>query len=404
MALSFDTTGLTIQTQAEIFAELAAAVQDPAVLGPDADTSESSTLGKILAVFAGREASLQQLLEMQVLTLDPQAATGFRLDTLALLNGVSRLPATYAASSTGIEVVTDAATTVPGGSIVRNDRTQDDWLLAASVIAGGAGTHAGSIIAREAGLKEYLATDTWTIVTPSANWTAFGTVGDLDPDEAGSETETDEDLKSRRLQALLAQGNDFDAIVSAVAQLPGVSYVGGLNNRSDSTVDGVPPRSVEIVVAGGDDTAIAQTIYDHLPTGAESFGDTTVSIASTALPGYSQDISYSRPTDVDIWLRATVSDTGSEITPAPNAADAIAAELLARANALMTDPGTNVVPGALTGYVWSITADATSGRPTLTSVLIEGSTDGATWSTSPIVIDHDERADFDSLRISVVGP
>lgn len=404
MALTFDTTGLTIQTQAEIFAELAAAIQDPSVLGPDADVSESSTLGKILAVFAGREASLQQLLEMQVLTLDPQAASGFRLDTLALLNGVARLPATYAASASGIEVVTTGATVVPGGSIVRNDRTGDDWLLAASVVAGGAGTHPGSIIAREPGVKEYLGSDTWTIVTPSANWSAFGTAGDLDPNEAGSDVETDEELRSRRKLALVAQGNDFGAIVAAVAQLAGVDYVGGLNNRTDAVLDGVPAGAFEIVVSGGDNTAIAEAILDHLPPGAEAYGGTTVTLATPGLPGQTIDVGFSRPVDVDIWLRITVSSTGTEIEPAPNAASAIETEILSRANALMADPGTDVVPGALTGYVWAITADATTGRPTLTSALVEASTDGATWSTAPIVIDHDERADYDSARVSVIGP
>jgi hypothetical protein len=240
-------------------------------------------------------------------------------------------------------------------------------------------------------------------VTPVSQWSAFGTVGDLDADEAGQGIETDAEFRERRNLALLARGNDFEAIVAAVSQVAGVTYVGGMNNRSAATVDGVPGGAVEIVVLGGDDTEIAVAIKNSLPPGTEAFGDTTVSVPYDAIPG-AIDIGFSRPTAISIWLRITVSSTGSELEPSPSAAATIAAAVLAQANSVMSDPGTDVIPGALSPYVWSSTVDAATGRPTLTSVLVEASDDGVSYATTPIVISHTERANFDSARISIVGP
>lgn len=401
MPIVIDETGVQIEGQAEIVNERAAALKDPSVWGPLADVTSSSVLGRMVNVDADREAAIQDALLQIVLNLDPATAVGYHLDVLARLVGVERQPATFALSTSG-EVTTTGATTVPAGSIVRNLRTQADWVINDDVVAPGAGSYSATIRGRLSGVQDFLGSDSWSIVTPVANWSAFEASADLDPEDAGSEVETDTELRLRRTAALFDQGNDFDAIVAGVEQVAGVSYVGGLNNRTTGVVDGVPGGAIEIVVEGGDPTAIAQAIYDRLPPGTEAFGENYIAV--TTRLGTTIDIGYTRPTDTDVWLRATVSSSGTEYATNPELEDLIVDTLLTEANATMASPGVDVVPRALEGSLWIATRDARTGRPTLSSILVERSTNGSSWSSSPLAIDHKHRADFDTARIEVVGP
>src|SRR6187402_1844471 len=175
MPLSVASLGLVTQGTSEIIEELAAAWQDPTDgFGPEADVSDSATLGRISKVHANRESLIQSALQTLVLNFDPAVAAGYYLDVLARLNGVERDPATYAESNY-VAGVTSGATTIPEGAIVRNNRTEVEWVVVADVVAPGAGTYAVTIRARDTGPQDFLATDSWTIVTPSAGWTSLTT-------------------------------------------------------------------------------------------------------------------------------------------------------------------------------------------------------------------------------------
>lgn len=401
MPLIIDETGVQTQGQAEIFDELAEAVKDPAVWGPNADTRANSNIGRMLNTLAERESAVQSALETLLLYLFPSAAPGYHLDLIAMLTGVERQGATYALSASG-QVTTTGPTTVPAGAIVRNMRTLQDWVIDADVVAAGAGDYAATIRGRETGVLDFLASDSWSIVTPALNWSTFEATADLDPEDAGTERETDAELRIRRNLAQLAAGNDFDAIVAGVEQVTGVTYVGGLNNRSSSTVDGVPGGAIEIVVDGGDDTEIAQAIYDRLPPGTEAFGTTYVDI--TTRLGDPLPVGFTRPTDIDLWLRATVSASGASYPYNPDIVNLLTTTLLDTANAEMAAPGVDVVPRSLENALWDVTRDARTGRPTLTSILVEVSTNGVSWQSTPYTLTHKQRADWDSARIVIVGP
>lgn len=403
MPLLVSDAGLVIQGAAEIIEELAASWQstDPTIgWGPLADVSDGSTLGRISKVHAGREAAVQAALQAVVLNMNPAVAAGYHLDTLAHLGGVVRDPATFAESDYGASV-TSGATTIPEGSIVRNNRTLVDWVVVADVVAGAAGTHTTTIRARDVGPQDFLATDSWTIVTPVLNWTNFGASLDLPLEDAGTERETDAELRIKRQQALLAAGNDWDGIQAAVALVTGVSWVGGLNNTSGGTLDGVPYGAIEVVVEGGDDLEIAQAIYDHLPPGTQTFGETSETI--TMANGEPLEVFFTRPDPVEVWIRVTVSTAGAEYAPSPSLETQIEESVLAAAESTMAAPGVDVVPGALGANLWALSADVRTGRPTLTSIVVEVSLNGSTWQTTPLVFDHKERAEFSSTRVSVVG-
>ena len=400
MAITIDATGVQIEGQAEILAARAVALKDPAVLGPQAVLTSATALGRMAGVDSEREAAIQDAILQMTLNMDPATAEGYHLDVLCRLAGVEREEATSAESTSGL-ITTTGATTVTAASIVRNLRTQADWIIVANVVAGGAGNYAATIRSRETGVQDFLTGDTWSIVTPAANWSAFAASADLDPEDAGTDRELDPALRLRRKAALLSEGNDFDAIIGAVQQVVGVSYTGGLNNTSTGTVDGVPGGAIEVVVEGGDSVAVAQAIYDHLPPGTQTFGTDFEPIV-TAL-GTTLDVYFTRPIDIEVYLQATLSTTGTEYTATPDIVALVAATLLTEANETMAAPGVDVVPRSLEQVLWVVTRDARTGRPTLSSILVEQSLDGVTWSSGPLAIDHKHRADYDSTRIDVEG-
>ena len=59
------------------------------------------------------------------------------------------------------------------------------------------------------------------------------------------------------------------------------------------------------MVSGGVDSEIAQTIWLKKPAGILAFGDTTEQIIDSQ--GISHDISFSRPTPIDIYVEVTLT-------------------------------------------------------------------------------------------------
>lgn len=401
MPLIVSENGLVIQGVAEIIDELNTTWLDPDLgFGPQTNVSDSSTLGRITKVSAGREALVQSALQTLVLNMDPAVAAGYHLDVLCRLSGVERDPAEFAESN-AIAAVATGATTIPEDSIIRNDRTQVDWATVGDLVFIGAGTQALTVRARETGEQDFLATDSWTIVTPVSNWGSVYASLDLSAEDAGTDAETDPDLRVKRLQSLIASGNDWDGIQAAVAQVPGVSFVGGLNNDTTGTLDGVPYGAIEVVVEGGDDQEVIEAIFEHLPPGTQTFGDESGMV--TMANGEPLEIFYTRPAATNVWVRITVSTVGAEYAARPTLEDEIEAAVLSQAETLFSHPGADVITGAFVGPLWDLSKDALTGRPTLTSIVAETSLNGSTWQTTPLAFTHRFRAEFSASRISVVG-
>lgn len=397
MPLLLDATGLQIQRQVEIVEELAAAIKDPSVLGPSARPEDPSTnIGQLVQILAEREARIQQLLVSLVSGLDINSAGGFFLDTLGLLNGVKRGGALQSSTNLG-EFAVDGSFVAPLATNfqVRNNRTNDIWQVTLTGTAVG-GALSASLVALESGELSFLSTDTWTLLSSQAGVNGFSTTGDSNPEDLGRTQESDASYRNRIKQSQLASGNDLEAIIAGVSLVPGVTYVGGFDNRSDAPVDGIPPRAFEIVAEGGDDAAIRQAIYDRIPPGAEAFGLVN---GTVPLPdGQPLNIGFSRPLDQDIWLNVTLT-LGAEYPPTANLVQVVTDAIQAAADS-DANPGVDVIPQSFQQVVWAAT-DRADSRPTLLNVQIEGSTDGTTFTQGRIELSHKQRADFDPSRISV---
>lgn len=117
----------------------------------------------------------------------------------------------------------------------------------------------------------------------------------------GRNTETDAELRNRRAATLAIAGKaTVDAIRAAVLNVIGVSGATVFENTAITVVSGRPAKSFEVVVQGGADADIAQTIWDTKPAGIETFGTQTVNALDSQ--GQARAIKFSRATEVLIYF------------------------------------------------------------------------------------------------------
>lgn len=158
--------------------------------------------------------------------------------------------------------------------------------------------------AETAGLIPAYANTLTVIETPVAGWDSFNNPEDL---TAGKDIETDAELRIRRKITLATAGaGTVEAIRSALLAIDEVEACVVYENLLD-VIDafGRPPHSVEAVILGGDDDEIAEILWATAPAGIERFGGVDVIIVDSQ--GFNQTISFSRPTEVDIWLEVDIT-------------------------------------------------------------------------------------------------
>jgi len=117
----------------------------------------------------------------------------------------------------------------------------------------------------------------------------------------GRYEESDAELRIEiRNRQKRASGNEV-AIKNAIKELFGVKYVEVYSNRSMEVREGMPPKSFESVVVGGDDQDIANTIFDKGPAGIEAHGTTKLTVYDDEENPWS--IGFTRPQNLYVWLK-----------------------------------------------------------------------------------------------------
>jgi len=213
------------------------------------------------------------------------------------------------------------------------------------------------------------------IVTQVSGWTAA-----WNPLAAtlGNEEETDSALRLRRALSLATPGSGtVDAIRAAVLSVSAVTAAFVLENTGDAVDgNGLPGHSFEVVVLGGDGDDIAEEIWDHKGAGIYSHGVTPVVVSDSQ--GFSQTVRYTRPSEIDIWVRGTYTEDPEADPGFPtNGEDLMETAMLATGQALTI--GEDALPAHFYGPVLA----ACTGIRTL---LIEISLDGIAWVNTPLAI------------------
>lgn len=139
----------------------------------------------------------------------------------------------------------------------------------------------------------------------------------------GTPAESDYSYRIRLLEAQQANVDEVKHLTLALQNIPNVlsAYVEP-NNTLNTSPSGIPPHAVEIVVLGGEESAIAQAIMGYI-FATPTYDDPILGEAITGLDynGNSQTFYITRPASKTVNIEVTYQDKpGMSLTPDDKAA------------------------------------------------------------------------------------
>lgn len=345
-------SGFIIRTFEELLASVGADIKNAVGAAP---------VGALLAIVAAvceRIAELWEVLELLYAAMDVDSNTGVAQDATAAITGAQRLgaaPSTVTLSLTGtpatlvvagsrakhatslaafatladatilsvpawasttayalgarrtnatrIYVVTTAGTSAGSGGPSTTASAIVDGTVTWRYVGDGTGVVDAASAAALDGPTEALSGTITNRDTPVIGWS--GVINLLDAD-LGRLIESSADFRVRREQELAQSGTGTPAAIRAALQeVAGVQSVTVFHNDTDFTdADGMTPHSVEALVRGGTDAAIAETLRTNVSDGIATLGTTSVFVVDEE--GFEQEYRFSRPTEILIYVGVTV--------------------------------------------------------------------------------------------------
>jgi uncharacterized phage protein gp47/JayE len=297
--------GLEIPTVTELVASLVA--QEREEIDPLIDVDAESPVGQINGIFANELRKAYEAIAVAYHAIDPDAAEGAELETLAAITGTFKAAATRSqfVGLRSIEVELEAATTLPAGSTCEVfGASTTRFETTSTVVSTSAGWYPVEARCTQAGPVDVAPMTLTVITTPVAGWLA---VRNPTGPVLGKDVDSAEELRDRRERELRAIGSaPAEAIASRIAAIevdgerPVISCT--VFENTSSVTDPIlllPPHSIEALVWDGigqdaPDDLIAQTIFGAKAAGVGTFG--SASGTARTNDGEPRTIRFSRPT------------------------------------------------------------------------------------------------------------
>lgn len=275
--------------------------------GENLNIAPQSPDGQIIGLLSGSFSDLWEIAEGAYNNFNPNFATGDALSNLVLLNFIERRKAT--ATTVELEISGTSGTIIPKGSLVSAQDGSVSFSTDSEVVIGVGGIVNVGATATSTGPLEAVAGTISNIDTIVTGWDSV-----TNPQDGviGTNRETDVELRSRRSRSVARPSNTQEgSILSEVLAVNGVEEAFVYSNESDTVdpITGTPPKEFQVVVLGGDDNEIAEAIAFKKPLCVPSFG--TITIPVTDSQGFSLDINFTRPSQIDIYVAVELTKFSS---------------------------------------------------------------------------------------------
>ena len=379
-----DERGYVRPTYDELLEERIALAKE--LFGESIDTSNASPMGKFIRLWVDEFAKVYEDNEQVYYARFPHTATGQSLDRLMPFANITRNPATRAEHI--IKFTGDVGYEVPIGFLV-GTTDEVEFYLVNAVTLDENGIGQGIVQCTELGtIGNVILGSITEIINPDAS---ISGIEHVDIERLGEDTESDTALRERFDIAVAGSGSGTGvAIRGAVMRVGGVKGCIVIENDTNETdAEGRPAHSFEVYVYGPETVYpdIAQAIFSKKPIGITSYGST--SAIATDAQGNEKAINFSPVIEVTLYIKLSVTvDSYFEI----NGIEQIQNSLYNFINSLKV--GEDVIYTSLFGYVHRVAG--VRNVPALTL-----STDGATYSTGDILLNHREVATVNVVNISV---
>ncbi len=307
-----DEDGLQVKTAEEISAELNSGLQ--AIYGADINLDQNSPDGQLVGIITQAAVDLRELITGVNNGFNPDLSQGVVLDQRVTINNIAREGGTYTVQP--IEITVDSTVELAGLDGNYNDpnatgyTVQDgsgNQFILADTTTFLFGTTTANFRAKEIGAVNV---PTGTITTPVT--IVIGVTNINNPSAAisvGQDQETDSQLRTRREQSVaLASSGYLNGLLGTVLNLDGVTEAVLYENFTNVTdANGIPPHAIWLVVAGGANSDIGNSIYEKKSYGCNMRGDVEVTITTASDVDFVAK--FDRPTAEDLHIRFEIQPT-----------------------------------------------------------------------------------------------
>lgn len=268
-----------------------------AEISPSLSFEADSILGHIVGIVSEHVSRAWEQMQAVYRSMYPDSAVGDALDGIAAITGVTRLPATPSRVIATVSGV--PGTVLPAGRVASVEGTGARFRTVEEVTIPAGGSIEVEMVAEETGPIPAPAGSLTQIETPVVGWES---VINFEDAILGRNRETDEELRARREATLRAVGSGtFESLRASLLLLPGVQQVRLFENTSMETdATGLPAKSFEAVIQGGDDETIFREIWRRKPAGILAHGSVVGQVEDSQ--GFQHVVRFSRPLEVPIYI------------------------------------------------------------------------------------------------------
>lgn len=256
------------------------------VFGSDINLDNSSMDMQFCAGMAQALFDTEQMAQLSYNNFSPATAIGTGLALNGALNGLAPKTASYSTCPVILTGFPSQYTIINNG--VAADTNGNQWNLPSSVTIPGSGTVTVTATCQTLGAITAAIGQITTIVTPTYGWTGITNPSAAAP---GQPVEDDFEFRARQAESVESPSQtEQEALKGAVADLPGVISVQIYENNTASALTtvnngynpgGFPPRSVTLVVNGGNGQDIAGAIALRKTLGCSTNGDQVYNVTDS---------------------------------------------------------------------------------------------------------------------------
>ena len=290
--------GFERKTRVEIVDDMKAKVRN--LWSNDINLGNNSLLGLLIQLFSYPISLLWFGLEAIYNAMDINAAVGQDLDNLAKKIGIRRYSSAKAVGE--VTFTGDNNVLIPEGFQVETDEDEPKVFETTEQVIITSGSITVEIVSIEGGSEYNVPSNTITGMTEVL--AGIDDVTNAAETFGGRDRETDTELRERYFQSLdRAGGSTTTSVRANVLEETETSDCIILENITmEVDGNGLPPKSLETIVFGGTNQAIANAIFEKKPGGIEPFGSITETVIDAS--GNSQDVGFSRATGINIYIKA----------------------------------------------------------------------------------------------------
>ena len=309
---TLDCNGLTLPTLNEIITFLENGFKT--IYGNDINLNSNTPDGQLINILAQLQTDINEVITNLYNSLNPNLAVGVSLDSLVAYHMIARNSGSYTIVPITIEVnksltlkgLDDNYNTLEASDVftVSDNSGNQFYLINSYTFEEGETNKTLQFRAKDIGQVQVSLESITNIDTPQVG--VISVINSSNITTMGTNEETDLDLRNRFNKTYANGGRgSFDNIISNLLSLEGVSIASGENNNTNITSKaGTPPHSVWLIVQGGDNKEIANSIYSTLNAGCGMRGDTTYTLYTPQ--NIAVDIKWDRPIYEDLYIKFTI--------------------------------------------------------------------------------------------------